>query len=274
MTLVAPDITYLRDAIAQRSGNVISESQSYLLEARLAPVAKTAGLKDVHALVAELKKNPRNQLHEQVTEAMTINETSFFRDMQPFDAMKDHVLPDLVEKRKATKSLSVWSAASSSGQETYSIAMLIRTNFPDLAEWKVRILATDYSDEMVTRTHEGTYSQFEANRGLPAVMLVKNFDRQGLNWQAKPELRKMINAKKMNLTENWNSIVKHDIVFLRNVLIYFDLTTKEQILRNVHQSMRPDGYLFLGGGETMLRMQVPFERITIGKTVCFRPIAE
>lgn len=274
MPLVDNDISYLCNAIAERSGNVISAGQSYLLEARLAPVAKEAGLEDVHALVAELQRNPRNPLHDTVTEAMTINETSFFRDMQPFDALKDEVCPYLLEKRQSTKSFSIWSAASSSGQEAYSIAIQLRTHFPELLNWNVRILGTDISDAMVKRTQEGIYSQFEVNRGLPASLLVKNFDRQGLNWQVKPELRKLVDCRKMNLTDKWPAITKHDVVFLRNVLIYFDLKTKEQILHCIHQSMRPDGFLFLGGGETLIQLNVPFERVSIGKTVCFRPVAK
>jgi chemotaxis protein methyltransferase CheR len=274
MSLAANDISYLCTAIAQRSGNVISAGQSYLLEARLGPVAKEAGLEDVHALVVELQRNPRNPLHDTVTEAMTINETSFFRDMQPFDALKEEVFPYLLEKRQSTKSLSIWSAACSSGQEAYSIAIQMRTHFPELMNWNVRILGTDISDAMVKRTREGIYSQFEVNRGLPASLLVKNFDRQGLNWQVKPELRKFVDCRKMNLTEKWPAITQHDVVFLRNVLIYFDLKTKEQILHCIHQSMRPEGFLFLGGGETLIQLNVPFERVSIGKTVCFRPVAK
>ena len=271
MALIASDIDYLCSAIADRSGNVISASQSYLLESRLGPLAEDAGLKDVHGLVAELKKNPRNPLHQKVAEAMTINETSFFRDMAPFDALKTGVLPEVIEKRRPTKSLSIWSAASSSGQEPYSLAILLRTHFPETHSWNVKITATDLSDEMVQRTREGKYSQFEVNRGLPAPLLVKNFDRQGLNWQAKPELRKMIDPRKLNLTDSWPTIIKYDVIFIRNVLIYFDGDTKKQILKRIHQSLRPDGYMFLGGGETLIQMGVPFERATFGKTTCFRP---
>ena len=271
MPLLASDIEYLCSAIAEKSGNVISASQSYLLESRLGPVAETAGLKDVHGLVAELRRNPRNPLHQEVAEAMTINETSFFRDMQPFDALRTDVLPKLIAERQSTKTLSIWCAASSSGQEPYSLAILLRTHFPQLNDWKVRIVATDISDEMVKRTKEGVYSQFEVNRGLPAPMLVKNFDRKGLNWHAKPELKKLIEPRKLNLTDSWPTIAKYDVVFIRNVLIYFDGSTKQQILTRIHQSLRPDGYMFLGGGETLIQMSVPFERLSLGKTACFRP---
>ncbi|MCA9058700.1 MAG: hypothetical protein KDA85_09380 [Planctomycetaceae bacterium] len=273
MPLAPYDIDYLCTAIAARSGNQISASQSYLLEARLTPIARSAGLADVQALVAQLRSNPRNPLHDAITEAMTINETSFFRDVQPFDAMQSEILPQLAERRRTTRSLSIWSAACSSGQEAYSIAMLLRTNCPSFNTWNIRIHCTDLSEEMVRRTREGAFSQFEVNRGLPAPMLVRWFDRKGMQWQVKPELRQMIEARKMNLTENWSTLTQHDIVFLRNVLIYFDRKMKEQILRRVHQAMRPDGYLFLGGGETLLQMNVPFERVTVGKTVCFRPVA-
>lgn len=272
MALLAPDIECLRETIARHSGNIISPQQSYLLEARLSPVAASAGLEDVHALVAELQRKPYSPLHDQVTEAMTINETSFFRDMQPFDALRDEVIPKLIESRGATRAVSIWSAASSSGQEAYSLAILLRSHFPELHDWNVRILATDYSDEMVGRVKEGSYTQFEVNRGLPAAMLVRNFDRDGMNWKVKPELRAMVDCRQLNLTEGRVVATKHDVIFLRNVLIYFDQKTKDEILYRMYQSLRPDGYLFLGGGETLIRSNAPFERATIGKTVCFRPV--
>lgn len=272
MTLVETEIQFLSDAIAKRSGNVISVGQGYLLEARLKPIAELAGLKDTAELVQELRKNPSSPLHDQVTEAMTINETSFFRDMQPFDALRGQIIPELMAKREPTKSISVWSAASSSGQEPYSVAFALRSSFPELQNWNVRILGTDYSNEMVQRTRDAVYSQFEVNRGLPAKMLIDYFDRKGLNWRVKPDIRRMVDCKRLNLTESWPTILKYDIVFLRNVLIYFDNPTKEGILQKIHASMRPDGFLFLGGGETLIQLNVPFEPVTVGRTVAFRPV--
>ncbi|MBL8818261.1 MAG: protein-glutamate O-methyltransferase CheR [Planctomyces sp.] len=272
MPLAAPDVEYLKTVIAERSGNVISSNQDYLLESRLSPVAKTMGLDNVEKLVAELRRRPASQLHDRVAEAMTINETSFFRDIAPFDAMRTDILPELIRRRASSKSLSIWCGASSSGQEPYTIAMLIREHFNELAGWNVRILATDISDEMVKRTQDGLYSQFEVNRGLPAPMLIRHFERKGTQWQAKPELRRMIDAKKLNLTTPWPAIAQFDIVFLRNVLIYFDTTAKSKILTRIHKSLRPDGYLFLGGGETLITLNVPFVRESVGKTVCFRPV--
>lgn len=272
MPLAAPDIEFLKKLIAERSGNVISSNQDYLLESRLAPVARAAGLDDIQALVAELRKRPGSTLPERIAEAMTINETSFFRDMAPFDALKRSVLPALIQKRAASKSLSIWCGASSSGQEPYSIAMILR-EFHELSTWNVKVLATDLSDEMVKRTTDGIYSQFEVNRGLPAQELVRSFERKGTQWQAKPELRKLIEARRMNLTSAWPFMSQYDVVFLRNVLIYFDQPSKERILTRIHKVLRPDGYLFLGGGETLITLNVPFLREPIGKTVCFRPVA-
>ncbi len=272
MPLATPDIAYLKTLIAEKSGNVISTNQDYLLESRLSPVAKTAGLPNVERLVAELRRRPTGALHDQVAEAMTINETSFFRDMQPFDALRTVILPELIKKRSGAKSLSIWSGASSSGQEAYSIAMTIRDSFNELAAWNVRIQATDLSDEMVKRTTDGTYSQFEVNRGLPAPLLIKHFERHGTQWQARAELRRMIDARRMNLASAWPTLASFDVVFLRNVLIYFDQPSKERILTRVHKVLRPDGYLFLGGGETLITLNVPFVREPVGKTVCFRPV--
>ncbi len=273
MPLATMEIDFLKQLIAQRSGNVISSNQDYLLESRLIPVAKSVGLENVHALVAELRKQPGSALPERVAEAMTINETSFFRDMAPFETLKDIVIPTMIQKRASTKSLSIWCGASSSGQEPYTIAMIIREYFNELCSWNVKIHATDLSEEMVKRTQEGAYSQFEINRGLPAPMLLRHFERSGAQWRARPELRKMVDARRMNLTSAWPIASQYDIVFLRNVMIYFDQPTKERILTRIHKVLRPDGYLFLGGGETLITLNVPFLREPTGKTVCFRPVA-
>ena len=272
MPLAAPDIAYLKTLIAEKSGNVISSNQDYLLESRLTPVAKTVGLDNIEGLVAELKRRPVSVLHDRVAEAMTINETSFFRDMQPFDALRTDIMPKLIRSRAASKSLNIWSGASSSGQEAYSLAITLREHFNELAAWNVRIQATDLSDEMVKRTRDGIYSQFEVNRGLPSQHLLKYFKRNGTQWQVKDELRSMVDAKKMNLASTWPTAIQFDVIFLRNVLIYFDKKTKASILTRIHKVMRPDSYLFLGGGETLITLNIPFVRESVGKTVCFRPV--
>ncbi|MFO1093183.1 MAG: protein-glutamate O-methyltransferase CheR [Planctomycetaceae bacterium] len=273
MPLITDDIDFLRTLVAKRSGNVLTPGQAYLFETRLAPVAVDAGLCNVEALVAELKGKSCSPLHDRVAEAMTINETSFFRDIAPFDAVRDEVLPQLLTIRVAQRQLSFWSAAASSGQEAYSLAMLLREKLLAHAGWTPQITCTDLSDEMLARIRDGKYSQFEVNRGLPAKLLIKYFDRQGAHYFAKDELKRMIQCKKLNLAENWPLMPKFDVVFLRNVLIYFDQPMKEAILKRVHRALAPDGWLFLGGGETLINLNVPFTRVTTGKTVCFRPVA-
>jgi len=203
MPLATVEMDFLKQLIAQRSGNVISSNQDYLLESRLIPVARSIGLDNVHALVAELRRQPTSNLPERVAEAMTINETSFFRDMSPFDALKETVIPSLLQKRAASKSLSIWCGASSSGQEPYTIAMTLRDYFNELNSWNVKIHATDLSEEMVKRTQDGIYSQLEVNRGLPAAMLLRHFERAGTRWRSRPELRRIIDARRINLTSAW-----------------------------------------------------------------------
>ena len=269
MPLVDNDLEFLRTLVLQRSGNVISTNQGYLVESRLRPVAETFGLPNVEALVAELKKPAGRRLHDRIAEAMTINETSFFRDIHPFDALKETILPEVIENRAKQRQLTIWSAACSSGQEAYSIAMIIRENFPETAGWDIKIIATDLDEEMVKRTDEGIYSQFDVNRGLPAKLLIKYFDRDGALWQAKNELRKMVHARKLNFMDSFVGIPICDIVFLRNVLIYFDRPTKESILKRVHRLVSSDGYLFLGGGETLVNLSAPFERADVERAVVY-----
>lgn len=272
MPLAAANLNYLRDVISRRSGNVVSPTQSYLLESRLGPVAESLGLDNVEALVEELQRKPSSMLHDKVAEAMTINETSFFRDLQPFEAVRTDILPELIAHKSAEKTLSIWSAACSSGQEPYSLAMLIREHFPECQNWKIEIHSSDLSEEMLRRTQAGIYSQFEVNRGLPAKLLVKYFERSGIQWQARPDLRQMIHCRKVNLTQPLPPGPRFDLVFLRNVLIYFDQAGKESILNRVHRAMSPNAALFLGGGETMLNLNSPFSRESAGSTICFRPL--
>ncbi|MCA9085016.1 MAG: protein-glutamate O-methyltransferase CheR [Planctomycetaceae bacterium] len=271
MSLTQIEIDILKDVIVRASGNRFSDSQSYLLESRLLPVAKTAGLPDVSALAHELRRGSGGPLADQVAQAMTINETSFFRDQQPFDTLQNDMIPELLRRRCSERRLSIWSAASSSGQEAYSIAMVVREAFPQLETWDVEIAATDLSDEMVERVREGRYSQYEVGRGLPARFLVKYFERTGLNWVIRPEIRRLVKPRKLNLLQPGIVTKKYDVVFLRNVLIYFDEQSKLQILNHIRQSMRDDGYLILGGGETLFNSNLPFQRSRIANCGCFQP---
>ena len=272
MMLADTDVEFLRSLVVRRSGNMLTSGHRYLLETRLTPLAANAGLPDIQSLVAELKRIPA-KYEDIVVEAMTNNETSFFRDDQLFETLRTDVLPVIVSARNGTRELSIWSAASSSGQEAYSIAMTLREHFPQLDAWNVGILATDISDEMLRRTRNGTYSPFEVSRGLPANLLGKYFTKCGERWQANQSLRCVVHSEKVNLTEAWPARAQFDVVFLRNVLIYFDPAMRTRILNRMHKAIRPDGYLFLGGGETLLPLNVPFLRESVGKTVCFRPVA-
>lgn len=271
MPLAITEIDFLRNVVSQRSGNVLTQEQGYLLESRLTPVAHEAGLKDVVALVAELRKSNASALHDRVSEAMTINETSFFRDTHPFQALRETILPTLIESRRATKQLSIWCAASSCGQEPYSIAILIREHFPQLVDWNVRIVGTDLSEEVLKKARQGSYSQFEVGRGLPAKLLINHFKRVGTEWVLKDEVRRLVEFRKMNLTQTWPYMAPADVVFIRNVLIYFDVPTKQSILSRALRVLRPDGYLFVGGSETLLNMNLPIRRETIGQTAVYRP---
>lgn len=270
MSLAATDFDYISTMVRDRSAIVLERGKEYLIEARLLPLARQRGAGTVAGLVHELRQAPSGPLRDLVVEAMTTNETSFFRDAHPFTALSDHVLPDLVRARSGQRSLNIWCAACSSGQEPYSIAMLVHDIVGADPAWRVRLLATDISPAMLARTKAGSYSQFEVNRGLPANLLVRHFRRQGLEWQVEEPLRRMIETRLVNLDAALPSMPLMDIVFLRNVLIYFDVATKRAILARIRRVMRPDGYLVLGGAETTLNLDDSFERIQIGRAPMYR----
>ncbi len=269
-TLTSTDLDYLRDLILARSAIVLEPDKDYLIQARLDPVAKEAGFSSIEDLAQYLRTTPSGDLHQKVVEAMTTNETSFFRDIHPFEALKDHVLPTLLKHRAETRTLSMWCGASSSGQEPYTIAMILREHFPELLTWDVKFVATDISTQMLEKCREGRYSQLEVNRGLPAQLLIKYFDKKGMGWQVKEKLRNMIEFRQLNLAGTWPSLPKMDIVFLRNVLIYFDVEMKKDILRKIREVLQPDGYLFLGGAETTLNLDDHFQRVHLNGTSCYQ----
>jgi chemotaxis protein methyltransferase CheR len=270
MTIAATDFDYISTMVRQRSAIVLEHGKEYLIEARLLPLARKRGTSTVAGLVHELRRAPSGPLRDLVVEAMTTNETSFFRDAHPFTALSDHILPDLVRARSGERLINIWCAACSSGQEPYSIAMLVHDIVGADPTWRVRMLATDLSPAMLARTEAGTYSQFEVNRGLPAGLLVRHFRKQGLDWQIEEPLRRMVETRLLNLDLQLPSMPAMDIVFLRNVLIYFNITTKRQILARVRRVMRPDGYLVLGGAETTLNLDDAFERVQIGRAPIYR----
>lgn len=270
MAISSFDFDYLCKLVHDSSAIVLEPGKEYLLESRLLPLARREGFDTLNALVTNLRANSVNGMHRKVVEAMTTNETTFFRDLHPFEALRKKVLPELIEKRSVERRLTIWSAACASGQEPYSIAMLLREHFPVLAAWDVRILATDLSQEMVQRTQQGRYSQLEINRGLPAPLLLKYFEQQGLEWQIKEELRRMVEARQLNLAKDWSYLASPDVIFMRNVMIYFDPKTKKGILAKLRQLLRPNGYLFLGGAETTLNLDDSFTRVQFDKAAFYQ----
>ncbi len=269
-TLSAGDVQYLSTLVRQRSAIVLEPEKSYLLEARLAPLARAEGFGSIDALVEHLRAQPANGLHRKVVEAMTTNETSFFRDLHPFEALRTLVIPEVIGRRRAERRLTIWCAASSSGQEPYTVAMTLLEHFPELAGWSVKLLGTDISGAMIARCQAGKYGQIEVNRGLPAPLLTKYFERKGMDWQVKPEVQRLCEFRELNLIEPWGQLPAMDVIFLRNVLIYFDVETKRSILQKVRAALAPWGHLFLGGAETTLNLGDMFERVPFDKAGCYR----
>jgi chemotaxis protein methyltransferase CheR len=254
------------------SGIVLEDGKGYLVQARLDALARRLGLGTTAELVGVLRRaGARDQLRGQVVEAMTTNETSFFRDVHPFEPLRTIVLPDLIARRAREKTLRIWCGAASTGQEPYTLALVLREHFAGpLAGWDVRLTATDLSAEVLDRARAGRYAQIEVNRGLPAALLVKYFTRDGSEWVLSDDVRRMVDYRPLNLVEAWPPMPAPDLVMMRNVLIYFDLPTKQKILAGVRRVMRPDGYLFLGGSETTMNIDPQFVRQEVGRSVCYR----
>ena len=256
---------FLQKYIYQESGIVIDTGKHYLLEARLTPLARREQLKTLNDLCALLRAAGPAPIKREVIEAMTTNETLFFRDLAPFDALRKNLLPPLIQERAASRRISIWSAASSSGQEAYSLAMLLLEM--GLKGWNIQILGTDLSDQMVERARAGRYLQIEVNRGLPAPYLVKYFTREGLDWQLRDEVRRMVRFERFDLREPMKRMGPFDLVFCRNVLIYFDVETKKKILGELRGTIMPGGYLLLGAAETTINLDERFVRTCIGTAV-------
>jgi chemotaxis protein methyltransferase CheR len=268
MSLSQSDFNYVSQLVRREAAIVLAPGKEYLVEARLIPVARAVGAASVGDFLADLQRRP-NPLHQRkIIDALTTNETSWFRDREPFMALTDVVLPEMVKSRAAQRKLRFWSAASSSGQEAYSLAMTLHENLP--SGWSYEIMGSDISTQMVERAETGQYSQVEVNRGLPASQLVQYFERAGAHWRIAPILRRNVSFKLMNLTAPLPPMAQFDVIFLRNVLIYFDVATKKSVLRNVARLLRPDGWLFLGAAETTIGIDDNYERVAAGRTSAYR----
>jgi chemotaxis protein methyltransferase CheR len=243
------DYDYLRQLVLARSANLIDPSRNALFDAKLKPVAGLVGAESLEDLVTLLRSDQPAHLHRAVTEAMTINETAFFRDRKVFDVLGSTILPRLIDANSATQRLRIWSAACSTGQEAFSIAMLLCEQFPELAGWDVKIVGTDISQRVTSYARRGRYRRLEVNRGLPARMLVKYLARDGEEWEVVPRLRSMCDFQYANLCAPLPRLPKFDLVLLRNVLLYFPPPSRSSVFRSVHSQMVADGYLVLGASE-------------------------
>jgi chemotaxis protein methyltransferase CheR len=256
------DYEYLRKLLRDHSGLDLSSDKQYLIESRLLPLARKAGLAGISDLVQKLKTGS-SAFIAQVVEAMTTNETFFFRDKVPFEHFRDTIMPEILRARASRKSIRIWCAAGSTGQEPYSLAMCLKEMSAALAGWRIEILATDLSQEVLEKSKAGIYSQFEVQRGLPIQLLVKYFKQIGELWQVNAELRAMVQHRQLNLLHDFSQLGGFDVIFCRNVLIYFDQDTKTNIFGRLAKAIEPDGFLVLGAAETV-----------VGLTEAFKPVAD
>jgi chemotaxis protein methyltransferase CheR len=252
------DYEFLRKLLKERSGLDLSSDKQYLVESRLIPLARKAGLPGIAALVQKLKGTGSDALTAEVVEAMTTNETFFFRDKIPFDHLRETILPALMQARASRRALRIWCAASSTGQEPYSIAMCVK-EFAGLSGWRVEIVATDLSQSVLEKSKAGLFSQFEVQRGLPIQLLVKYFTQIGELWQLNPDIRAMVQHRQLNLLRDFSHLGSFDVIFCRNVLIYFDQDTKAGIFGRLAKLLEPDGVLLLGAAETVVGITDAFK---------------
>ena len=255
------DFTFIAAFLKDRSGLIITPDKLYLLETRLGAILREHQLADLSALVEALRQAGPSKLKDKVVDAMTTNETSFFRDSHPFDTLKKSLIPALIERRATARTLRIWSAACSTGQEPYSLAMTLKDHFPILGAWKVEIVATDISPSVLEKAREGVYSTFEVQRGMPIQMLIRHFDQIDQHWRIKPELRNNISFRSANLLDDFSALGMFDIILCRNVLIYFDQPTKTRILNAMAKRLAPEGALLLGGAESVFGLCDAFQNL-------------
>jgi chemotaxis protein methyltransferase CheR len=251
LPVTPPEYEYLRKLLRDHSGLDLSDDKQYLIESRLLPLLRKAGIPGIAELVQKVKGGS-TALTTQVVEAMTTNETFFFRDKSPFDHFRDSIMPEMLQARASRRSIRIWCAAGSTGQEPYSLAICLKEMSSALTGWRVEILASDISQEVIEKSKAGIYSQFEVQRGLPIQMLVKYFRQNGELWQVNADIRAMVQHRQLNLLHDFSHLGMFDVIFCRNVLIYFDQDTKIGILNRLARTSEPDGFLVLGAAETVV----------------------
>jgi len=271
-TIQPPLLDHLRRLMLDHAGFALQPGMDHLVEHHLAGLARRRGLAGAEQLLARVAAAPDGRLQAEIVEAMTVRETSFFRDREPFEALAAQALPGLLGPGHERRHLTLWSAGCASGQEPYSLAMLLRERFPALVdEGRARILATDISAEMIARAREGDYSLVELNRGLPAALLLAHFEQHGLRWRVRAETRRLVEAARLNLAGPWPPLPRVDVIFARYVLMYLHLDARRAILERWRRVMAPDGLLFIGATETLLGVSDAFERVQLGRAACYRP---
>ncbi|MBT9588570.1 protein-glutamate O-methyltransferase CheR [bacterium] len=271
-TLSQEDYQFVSGFLYEEAGIALGGDKAYLVENRLGELCRSVGLHSISALVQELKSIPTTQNRQKMLEAMTTNETSFFRDLNSFDSMRTSLLPELEDLRKSRRALRVWSAACSTGQETYSLAMLIDSHLGQHRKsWQIDILGTDIAEKVLHRAKTGEYSQLEVNRGLPAQLLMRHFKRKGRGWHVSDNIRSMVRFEQVNLMSVPASLGQFDLILCRNVLIYFDVQTRQKVLANLHRQIKPDGYLIVGASEVLHGLTDLFERTQRDGAICYRP---
>lgn len=270
MILKPADFQFMQSLVKEHSGIILGEDKAYLMETRLMLLADEEAGGSLAHLLDKLRSTPPMPLHRRVAEAMINGETHFFRDAHIFDAIRLNLLPGLIARRERERRLTVWSAGCSTGQEPYSLAMMVEDLRPLLRNWDLRILATDLNSEALARARNGLYSQLEANRGLPAALLARHFKRDGLDWRLCADLRGKVEFRELNLVREWPALPPVDLLLLRNVMIYHDEATKRAILGRVRRALRPDGRLVLGSSETTLMLDDGFEPELVNTATCYR----
>jgi chemotaxis protein methyltransferase CheR len=270
MAITRVEFNYIRDLVRERSALELEPGKEYLVESRLGLLASKEGFPSLRRMVESLRSSPSSDLHRKVVEAMATTETSFFREIRTFEMFKKTILPELLALRASDRSLNLWCAASSGGQEPYSFAMLLREHLPSLGSWSIKFIASDISQEMLARARAGRFNQVEINRGLPANLLVKYFEKHGAAWVISQNIRCMVEFREINLIHSWPLLPIMDVIFMRNILIYVDLETKRSILRKARHLLKPDGYLLLGGSETTTNLDDSFEPVSVDGATYFR----
>lgn len=259
--MTAQDFEVICRLLRERSGISLEAGKEYLVETRLAPVLHELKLRSIGELIGQLRSHNGSELSRQIVESLVTSETSFFRDATPFEELRTRIIPDLMSRRRSQRRLKIWCAASSTGQEPYSLALLFREHFPELAGWTLSLLASDISRPLLQRARSGLYNQVEATRGLPDDLRAKYFEQQGSDWRLAQSVCRMVDFQEINLAGAWPVLPPMDLILVRNVMIYFEVETKKSILSKLTRLLEPDGYLLLGGSETTFNLSDEFRRV-------------